>query len=196
MRKQSEPFVCLDGTLIRTDRVAVRDPDTGHLWYSGKHTEFGANIQVLADHTGYPVWISPLEPGLTHDITAARRHVLPALYPGRSPGAAHPGRQELHRSRHQYQDPHQGRQTLPRQCGLQHYPGRPAHPRRKNQRPTQRLQSPQRKSAWPLRDNHHSLHRLNHPQSQQPTPMKKTQSSSRVVAKRDSVAAPVSQGSS
>lgn len=114
MRKQSEPFVCLDGTLIRTDRVAVRDPDTGHLWYSGKHTEFGANIQVLADHTGYPVWISPLEPGLTHDITAARRHVLPALYPGRSPGAAHPGRQELHRSRHQYQDPHQGRQTLPR----------------------------------------------------------------------------------
>ena len=36
LRKRKEPFVCLDGTLIRTDRVAQRNPDTGHhLWYSG-----------------------------------------------------------------------------------------------------------------------------------------------------------------
>ena len=36
LRASKEPFVCLDGTLIRTDRVAQRNPDTGyHLWYSG-----------------------------------------------------------------------------------------------------------------------------------------------------------------
>ncbi|WP_159438532.1 hypothetical protein [Actinomyces mediterranea] len=46
----------LDGTLIRTDRVATRNPGTGHhLWYSGKHKAFGGNIEVLTDHTGFPV---------------------------------------------------------------------------------------------------------------------------------------------
>ena len=36
LRRAEEPFVCLDGTVIRTDRVARRNPDTGrHPWYSG-----------------------------------------------------------------------------------------------------------------------------------------------------------------
>src|SRR3954453_21570081 len=30
------PFLCLDGTLVRTDRVAVRAERGHHLWYSGK----------------------------------------------------------------------------------------------------------------------------------------------------------------
>lgn len=35
MQQAGEPFSCLDGTLIRTDRVAARDPDTGyHMWYA------------------------------------------------------------------------------------------------------------------------------------------------------------------
>lgn len=35
MQQAGEPFLCLDGTLIRTDRVAARDPDTGyHMWYA------------------------------------------------------------------------------------------------------------------------------------------------------------------
>jgi hypothetical protein len=29
---------------------------------------------------GFPLWVSPAEPGSVHDITAARRHALPALY--------------------------------------------------------------------------------------------------------------------
>ena len=37
-------------------------------------------MQVLTDHTGFPVWTAPVEPGSTHDITAARTHALPALY--------------------------------------------------------------------------------------------------------------------
>jgi hypothetical protein len=29
---------------------------------------------------GLPIWVSPVEPGSTHDLTAARQHVLGALY--------------------------------------------------------------------------------------------------------------------
>ena len=56
------------------------------LWYSGKHKRHGGNIQVLTDATGYPIWTSPVEPGSTHDLTAARAHALPALYPAAAAG--------------------------------------------------------------------------------------------------------------
>ncbi|WP_368501932.1 transposase family protein [Corynebacterium sp.] len=73
-------FVCLDGTLIRTDRVASKNPKNRHdLWYSGKHKAFGGNVQVLTDESGYPLWVSPVSPGSTHDITAAREHVLEVI---------------------------------------------------------------------------------------------------------------------
>jgi len=75
------PFLCLDGTLVRTDRVAVRAERGHHLWYSGKHHAFGGSVQVLADPTGFPLWTSAVRPGSTHDLTAARELVLPALYP-------------------------------------------------------------------------------------------------------------------
>jgi len=78
-------FLCLDGTLISTDRVAARVEVNGrpahHLWFSGKHRAFGGNIQVMCDHTGFPLWVSAARPGSTHDLTAARGLVLPALYP-------------------------------------------------------------------------------------------------------------------
>lgn len=70
----------LDGTLIATDRV--HDPERSvDRWFSGKHRHHGANIQVLSTPNGWPIWTSPVEPGSTHDLTSARRHVLPALYP-------------------------------------------------------------------------------------------------------------------
>ena len=47
------PFLCLDGTLVRTDRVAVRAERGHHLWYSGKHHAFGGSVQVLADPTAF-----------------------------------------------------------------------------------------------------------------------------------------------
>src|SRR3954467_9907353 len=75
------PFVCLDGTLIPTDRVAARADRGHHLWYSGKHHAFGGNVQVVFDPTGFPLWVSQVCPGSTHDLTAARELVLPALYP-------------------------------------------------------------------------------------------------------------------
>ena len=75
------PFVCLDGTLIPTDRMAARAERGHHLWYSGKHHAFGGNVQVIFDATGFPLWVSEVCPGSTHDLTAARELVLPALYP-------------------------------------------------------------------------------------------------------------------
>lgn len=80
------PYVTLDGTLIPTDRLAERTEAGNHAWYSGKHKRFGGNIQVLADPTGFPIWTSPVEPGSTHDITAARAHCLGALYPAAAAG--------------------------------------------------------------------------------------------------------------
>src|SRR5438270_6606942 len=65
--------VTLDGTLIRTDRCRTVNPVTGHdLWYSGKHRAHGGNVQIVGDPTGFPVAVSDVEPGSTHDVTAAR----------------------------------------------------------------------------------------------------------------------------
>lgn len=79
-------FVCLDGTLISCTRSSARSAAGHDVWYSGKHKQHGGNIQVVTDPTGYPVWVSDVEPGSTHDITAARVHALPALYPAAAAG--------------------------------------------------------------------------------------------------------------
>lgn len=61
--------------------MAERTRKVNHQWYSGKHERFGDNVQVIADPTGFPLWVSPMEPGSTHDITAVREHCLGALHP-------------------------------------------------------------------------------------------------------------------
>ena len=48
------PFVCVDGTLIPTDRVAARAERGHHLWYSGKHHAFAGHLKVLLDPTPLP----------------------------------------------------------------------------------------------------------------------------------------------
>ena len=74
-------YLCLDGTLVPTDRVAAR-AEAGHdLWYSGKHHRHGGSVQVLTDPTGFPLWVSAVRPGSVHDLTAARELALPSLYP-------------------------------------------------------------------------------------------------------------------
>ncbi|TCM46921.1 DDE superfamily endonuclease [Kribbella sp. VKM Ac-2568] len=84
--RQGWAFVCLDGTLIPSTRVSAPSQAGHDLWYSGKHKQHGGNVQVLTDPTGYPVGVSDVEPGSTHDITAARIHALPALYPAATHG--------------------------------------------------------------------------------------------------------------
>lgn len=49
-------------------------------WYSGKAHEHGGNIQALLAPDGFALWVSDVEPGSVHDLTAAREHVLGALY--------------------------------------------------------------------------------------------------------------------
>jgi hypothetical protein len=76
--------VILDGKIIPADRC--KEPTVSvkgqviDLWYSGKAHCHGGNIQAVTAPDGFPLWISPAEPGSMHDITAARTHALPALY--------------------------------------------------------------------------------------------------------------------
>jgi DDE superfamily endonuclease len=49
-------------------------------WYSGKAHEHGGNIPALSGPTGFPLWVSDVEPCSVHDLSVAREHVLGALY--------------------------------------------------------------------------------------------------------------------
>jgi DDE superfamily endonuclease len=71
----------LDGTLIHTDRVAMKGPNSADLWWSGKHKHHGGNIQVLSHPDGFPCWASDVRPGREHDTTCAKkaRDLVPAL---------------------------------------------------------------------------------------------------------------------
>ena len=73
------------GVLIPTDRVHDSGPGSDR-WYSDKHKRHGGNIQIVCDPDGRPLWVSPAEPGATHDLAAVRRHVLPVLYPAAARG--------------------------------------------------------------------------------------------------------------
>ncbi len=75
----------LDGTIVASGRCAEktiskkgREIDR---WYSGKARHPGGNIQGLASPRGIPLWVSDALPGSTHDLTAAREHVLPQARP-------------------------------------------------------------------------------------------------------------------
>jgi DDE superfamily endonuclease len=76
--------VILDGKIIPCDRC--KEPAVSvkgqliDLWYSGKAHCHGGNIQAVLAPDGFPLWISDVEPGSVHDLTAARTHALPALY--------------------------------------------------------------------------------------------------------------------
>jgi hypothetical protein len=65
--------VIVDGTLIHTDRISTPGPTPGvDLWWSGKHSHHGGNIQVVSAPDGWPLWTSDVRPGREHDTTAAR----------------------------------------------------------------------------------------------------------------------------
>jgi hypothetical protein len=73
-----DTHVLLDGTLIRSDRLATTTENekgkTINLWYSGKHKAFGGNVQFLATADGFPLWCSDVSPGSNHDLATAREH--------------------------------------------------------------------------------------------------------------------------
>ncbi|MFF1348132.1 transposase family protein [Streptomyces sp. NPDC058322] len=76
----------LDGMLIESDRLAGTRGNGNDLWLSQKHKSFGGNVQFLSAPDGTPLWVSDVEPGPTPDSTAARPHVLPALYEAAADG--------------------------------------------------------------------------------------------------------------
>ena len=65
-------YAILDGTVIRTDRLAADRP-----FYSGKHRHHGINLQELTDPVGNLLWISDGLPGAVNDTAAARAHNIP-----------------------------------------------------------------------------------------------------------------------
>jgi hypothetical protein len=84
------PHVILDGKVIPADRckepaLSVKG-EVIDLWYSGKAHSHGGSIQAVSAPDGFPLWVSAAEPGSVHDITAARRHALPALYAAAADG--------------------------------------------------------------------------------------------------------------
>jgi hypothetical protein len=84
-RELELPYLILDGKVVASDRCTEktisrkgREIDG---WYSGRAHAPGGNIQALSAPRGVPVWVSDVLPGSTHDLTAAREHVLPGLRP-------------------------------------------------------------------------------------------------------------------
>jgi hypothetical protein len=68
--------VILDGKLVDCDRLSETtisvEGETIDAWYSGKHRDFGANIQAIMRPDGLPVWTCEAMPGHLHDLTCAR----------------------------------------------------------------------------------------------------------------------------
>jgi hypothetical protein len=85
-RAKGEGFshVIPDGKIIPSDRCKERavsvQGEVIDRWYSGKAHAHGGNIQAVIAPSGFPLWVSEVEPGSVHDITAARLHALPGLY--------------------------------------------------------------------------------------------------------------------
>jgi hypothetical protein len=68
--------IILDGKLFDCDRLTETTlsvkGNTIDAWYSGKHRDFGANIQAAMRPDGLPIWTSAAMPGHLHDTTCAR----------------------------------------------------------------------------------------------------------------------------
>lgn len=69
-------YVILDGKLFDCDRLAEPTVSvkgkTIDAWFSGKHRDFGANIQAVMRPDGLPIWTSTAMPGHLHDTSCAR----------------------------------------------------------------------------------------------------------------------------
>jgi hypothetical protein len=83
-------YVILDGTIVAGDRDAAptlsKKGQVIDAWYSGKAHHHGGNLQAVIRPDGLPIWISGVEPGGVHDLTAARTSCLGALYAAAAAG--------------------------------------------------------------------------------------------------------------
>jgi hypothetical protein len=131
--------VILDGKLFSSDRLGEQTISVKSklidAWYSGKAHEPGGNIQAVSAPDGFPLWVADVEPGSVHDLTAARAHVLAALYWAASQlDLPNPGRRRLRRGR--------DRRVHAGQAAIRRPRARRGHPHL--QRPATRLALPGR----------------------------------------------------
>lgn len=75
--------VILDGKLFDCDRLTETTlsvkGEVVDAWYSGRHRDFGANIQAIMRPDGLPIWTSEAMPGHLHDTSCARDLGITAL---------------------------------------------------------------------------------------------------------------------
>ncbi|WP_434739292.1 transposase family protein [Micromonospora sp. SH-82] len=68
--------VILDGKLFDCDRLTETTlsvkGEVIDAWFSGKHRDFGANVQAIIRPDGLPIWTSAALPGHLHDTSCAR----------------------------------------------------------------------------------------------------------------------------
>jgi hypothetical protein len=86
--------VILDGKLFDCDRLTETTlslkGETIDAWYSGKHRDFGANVQAVMLPHGLPVWASPAMPGHLHDTSCARELGVTAALNWPPPNSIYP----------------------------------------------------------------------------------------------------------
>jgi hypothetical protein len=70
-------YLLIDGVNVPTIAFA-RKLNRHQKHYSGKHRRHGVNVQTICAPDGRLLWASAALPGKVNDITAARRHQLPA----------------------------------------------------------------------------------------------------------------------
>jgi hypothetical protein len=89
-KREDMAHIILDGKVFSADRCGEKTTSVKgkqiDVWFSGKAHEHGGNIQALSAPNGFPLWVSDVEPGSVHDLTAARAHVLGALYAAAAAG--------------------------------------------------------------------------------------------------------------
>ncbi|MBA8923686.1 hypothetical protein BC739_000883 [Kutzneria viridogrisea] len=82
--QRANDYAILDGKSFSVDRCDEQTTcvkgEQIDLWHSGKAHEHSGNIQALSAPSGFPLWVSDVEPGSFHDLTCARKHVLGAIY--------------------------------------------------------------------------------------------------------------------
>jgi hypothetical protein len=85
----------LDCALIHTNDLATgkvagnSDTDTSNDgsayktigWFSSKQWCFSGNLQFLSNRDGRLLYIAPVRPGATHDVTADKKHIFDTVWP-------------------------------------------------------------------------------------------------------------------
>ncbi|WP_371836555.1 transposase family protein [Actinomyces denticolens] len=176
LRHKGEPFVCLDGTLIRTDPVAARTERGNHSWYAGlaqgPHAATSRSSPTLA---GLPVWVWPVEPGSAHDLTAARAHALPALYKAASQGMPTLADKGYIGAGIGVLTPVKGTSPCPDDATYNHLHASLRSPAERANTMLKHLKALQHVTPRPAHHHPHHRHSPRHHQPQQTTPVRKTQ---------------------